>query len=327
MATMKVGTTLDASRYKRGIDEIKRENKSFGSGLSGIGDKIKTAFAVGAVIAFTRKIGQATMSLVNFGSKLTDMAVQADVNVESLQRLQAAAIEAGASEETLTNALSALRDAQGAVISGDKTMTDAFKELGLTIEEVAGMDTEQLFQAVGAALTASGNAADKFSAVGDVLGSRNARRLIEVLNLTSEGLDKVGNDVFRVSERNAQALDLMADRWGKFKRSVTAFFASGVAVAARGLFGEEEIDRRLESAEKMAEVEKESRQAALQKIEAEKERVAELEKAKQLEKDMTEEQKRREGVARQVEKIEQSVKVEIDTDQFRRIGGFAGSDV
>jgi hypothetical protein len=327
MAQIRVTSKLDSKGYKKGIDEMKRENKRFGGGLSGIASKLKAAFAVAVIIKFARALGRAVGNLVQFGSKLSDMAAQTGIAVDQFQRLQRAVRDAGGESQHLVNALTRLRDAQGEVITGDKTMTDAFTALGLSAEDVVNMDIDQLFVSISKALTDSGNAAEQFTAITDIIGQRNAPKLLEAMNAAAGGIEKLNDGLYTMSNENAQALDIIADKWANLGNNIKTRFASGFAQLSRTLFGDEGINKRIEAAEKMKELELESRRASLDKMKQKKEEAEAEEKIKNLKEQQKEIDKQTQKYKEQVERIEETVKVEIDRDQFRRIGGFAGAGV
>lgn len=324
MATMRVKSTLDNKNYKRSVTEMQKKNKSFGGGLGKIGKKMKAAFAVAAVLAVVRGLSRLALKLINVGSKISDLSAQTGVGVENLERLNDAALNAGSSSEKMAKALVSLKDAQGEVLDGDKLMTDAFQNLGISIDEVASMDTEELFVRVSKALTESGNGAKELSATFDILGKRNAMELTEAMNEVAGGLENVNTAGKSLSEEQAQRLDVIADKWERTKKSIVSSAAGILA----GLFGanesvDAEVQQRLASNERRKSRESESRAFNLAELKAksEEKRLAAVAKTR------AEEERILATRAQQIEKIRESVKIDIQTDSLRRIGGFAGAKV
>jgi len=324
MATMKVKSTLDSRGYKRGIDEMRRKNKQFGKGLAVVKGAMKKVFVAAAIFALVRAMKRGIGTVVQFGSKISDMAAQTGVGVEALQRLQRAVRDAGGQEQHLVNALTRVKDAQGEVITGDKIMTEAFERLGISIDEVVGLDVEGLFVRMSQALTDSGNAANQFSAVADIIGQRNAPKLLEAMNAASGGVNKLGEDLQVMSNRDAQTLDIVADRWANLKTNVK----TGAAEIVAGMLGwgksiDDELVRRQEASERIAALELEQRTAALAatKAKAEEARLEQVEKIAAKEKEAADERERAIG------QIRESVTIDVQTDSLRRIGGVAGARV
>jgi hypothetical protein len=321
MATMKVKSTLDPRHYKHGVKEMRRENKKFGGGLGKIKKLLAGAFVATAVVGFARAVIGAGASIVQFASKLSDMAAQTGVNIMTLQKFNAAALNAGSSADKMTKALVSLKDAQGEVLDGDMLMTRAFGNLGISIDDVASMDTEELFLAVSRALTDSGNSAKNLSAVFDILGKRNAMELTEAMNELAEGINGVDQAMIKMTFSTAQRLDIAADWWERYKVN----WKTGWAIALASLFGggdkvEAEIEKRRRAEEKRNKREKESRAFDLEQLKAKKEeeRLRTVEKiAKAEEKIAKDKQKIREDVTRDATRGKKA-------DRLRRIGGFAG---
>jgi len=324
MATMKVKATLDSRNYKRGVKEMKRETKGFGKQLAAVSKKVKAAFVVVVILAAARAIARLTMSLVRLGSELSDLSAQTGIAVDQLEKLNDAAVNAGSSQEKMAKALVSLKDAQGEVLSGDKLMTDAFEALGLSIEQVAAMDLDDLFVSVSQALTDSGNSGKELSAVFDLLGKRNAMELTEAMNEVADSIDNVNQKTKSLSDQEAQRLDVIADMWERKKRSIKADAASILA----SIFGasskvEEEVRKRAAAAEKRADIDRQSRAFDL----AELKRKEEEKRLEAVSKVAEKEAQIAASRAKQIEDIRKSVKIEIDTNAIARIGGFAGSAV
>jgi hypothetical protein len=280
MSTLKFKTALDSTQYDKGVENIKSKNTGLGGSLGGVQGMIAKAFAAGAVIAFGRAVANGIGKLVSFGGAMTDMAYQTGVSVETLQGLMLEVRKAGGNSDTLTNSLTRLRDAQGAVVGGDKAMIAAFKELGLSQQEVASMDTETLFRAMSKALTESGNSASAYSAVVDVLGKKNVPRLLEAMNALGSGTGELNQGFGKLTTANAQALDALSDGWSNFWTDMKEGAANAIGEVVRGfsrlVFGRDIGAEGEARAKQQAEIEAKARVA-----EAEKVKQAEIQKSRE----------------------------------------------
>lgn len=318
MPNIRVRAELDSRNYRRGAGQVKRENRGIVDRLGGIKGMIGKAFAVGAVLTFARAVGRAIGQLVQFGSKLTDLAAQSGIDTTSLQRYEEAALNAGVGLEKVTNALARVKDAQGNVAAGGdeaKRYADAFTKLGISIEDVVNMRHDELFNRIAAAVTRSGNAAKEFSAVADIIGLRNAPQLTEVLNQVGTEFNRLGDDIGTVTDRNAQALDLMADKWGMFWRRLKGGAANVLGSILGGAAFNREIDKRLAQQGKMFDVEKRMRQQQA----AESKRLADEEARSESQKAQT-----------RMDRLQQEAEIrkavfQTQGDEFRSIGGLIGN--
>jgi len=247
------------------------------------------------------------------------MAAQTGVAVESFQRLQRAVRDAGGQDQHLVNALTRIKDAQGEVITGDKIMLEALERLNISAEAFVASDVDGATLLLAQALTKSGNAANEFSAVADIIGQRNAPKLIEAFNAMATGADKLGDNLKILSNRNAQILDLMADKWEQFKSNVKTGAATFVGrLFMRGFEGE--VAERIADQERIAGLEREARVRGLAEQKRIASEAAEAEKEKAVEVH---------AVRRQHIDDEARIRKELfgtaRVDSFRQVGGLIGN--
>jgi len=223
MAKIETVATLKTGQFQNKIKGMKNGSNKFKGGF------LKSMKAsVGAVGIFVAAIAVAVAAVVKLtlkgaelGSKLSDLAFQSDLSVESFQEFKDAAIKAGSTGDKMSNALFRIQDAQGEVIKGDKLMTDAFKVFGLTAKDVAGMDTEGLMRRLGKELANTANKAEKINAIGDIIGKKNAKALKEALIIVGEGSKGAANVV---SQETAELLDASED----LKQEIKTIWERGI---------------------------------------------------------------------------------------------------
>ncbi len=205
-----VRTYINATdKTGRAIASAKRNIKGFGSVarnvLGGLGVGLGGAAFVGL-----------TKSAIDYGSSLTDAAIATNTNIEALQALRYAAQEAGASQQNLDNALIRLTKSTYDAQRGLSTAKDAFALLNINVEEFARLPTERKLEALASGMANATDAGKATGAAMDILGTRNAPKLMEVLQrLGIEGFDflaeKTRNAGQVMSEETALALDAASD--------------------------------------------------------------------------------------------------------------------
>ena len=323
-AKIQITSTLNSTQYKRGIKEMQNSNKKFAKQTKGIQSMMKKAFAIGAILAFVKATGRAITSLVNFGSNLTDLASQSDLSVEKLQEYDLAVREAGGNTDQLTNALIQLKAKQGDTLSGNKEYAQSFEILGITMQDLANMKTEQVFEKVARSLTESGNGVKEYNAALELLGKRGGGRLIEALNIIGSSAGDAGRELNTLSTRDAQTLDLIADKWANLKNSMKVSLARGVAAFGGNL--QSEVEERLRAQERMDELAKASRQEAKEQLriseaqkDLEEKRVAVAELLKKQAEEKSQVDKAMEGIEKRV-----NIEIGAKGDMFREVGGVIG---
>ena len=156
-------------------------------------------------------------AMIERGGQIRDTADAFDISTDSLQALDFAAQQAGASTETLHNAYGVLKSKAADAATGNKQVAESLATLGINADEFvrASVDRQLEMVAKGAA-----NAADQteaYGAVVDLIGQKNAPRLNSVLkDLASEGLDGATESAKKfgqvLSEDAINRADALSDR-------------------------------------------------------------------------------------------------------------------
>ena len=280
-AEIKAKATLDSSNFTKGIERMKRSTSGLTNLLGAFRSRGSAVVAV--IIAIGAILVKVAKSAIDFASKLSDMAYQTGVTVETFQRMEKAVRNAGGQSQHLVNTLARIRDAQGSVVRGEELMTKAFDEFGLSAEDVARMDIDELFLALAKSITDSNNSATKFSALVDLIGTRNAPKLLEAMNQLAEGSENVSGKLRTLSQRDAEALDLLADKWENFKNNIKTGTTTFVATVLRGLrvIKDADADARIASRERTKET---ARQARIEQLQTQRKKKEEERLAKEQEK-------------------------------------------
>lgn len=161
----------DTSGLTRGLSDADKSLKGLSASAHATGT------AIGMLAAEVVKAGaQLTIALATKGfaavDALDEMAEKAGTSAKSLQALQLALGEAGVNSDQTQAAIKKLNIAIGDAQGGNKTAQATFDKLGLSVQELAAMDADQRFAAIGDALQGYGNAADRASVATDLFGAK-----------------------------------------------------------------------------------------------------------------------------------------------------------
>ena len=175
---------LDSSSYDEGIGQAEEKGRSFGSSLGTVvagGAKIgmaaiaaTTTAVVGAGAAFANGI----TSTAAYGDEIQKNALKMGMSIEKYQEWQAVMQHSGTSMESLKTSMKTLATAV-------ETGNDAFEKLGLSQEELAGMDQEQIFAATIEALQNVESTSERTYLASQLLG-RGATELGALLSTSAE---------------------------------------------------------------------------------------------------------------------------------------------
>ncbi len=178
-----------------------------------------TKIALAALAATAVRLAK---GIIDYGSKLTDAATATNTNVEALQALRYAAIEAGASQENLEKALVQVQRTAIEARQGVTSYQRAFDTLGIELDAFIALPTERKLETLGKAIAGAANQQEAYASAIQILGARTAPKLIEVLQrLSVDGFDGVAaaarNAGQVISSETAQSLDAMADAFEQTK--------------------------------------------------------------------------------------------------------------
>lgn len=232
--------SLDSSEYDAGIDKSKEKASSFG-------DKVKTAFRVGgaAIAAVTTATAALTAQMVKgagevaaYGDNIDKMSQKMGLSATAYQEWDAVMQHSGTSIESLQAGMKTLANA---VESGNK----AFSRLGITEEDIASMNNEELFSATITALQNVENETERTYLAGQLLG-RGATELGALLNTSAEDTqamkDRVhelggvmSDEAVKASARYQDSFQDLQTAIGGVKRGIVGDFLPSITDVMDGL--------------------------------------------------------------------------------------------
>lgn len=181
--------TLDSSEYDAGLDSAESKSKGFGSKLkSGLATATKVgAAAIGAVGAAATAAGVAIMKqtgeIAAYGDNIDKMSQKMGMSATAYQEWDAILQHSGASIETMKTGMKTLATAA-------ETGNDAFKQLGMSQEEIANMSQEELFGATITALQNVESETERTYLASKLLG-KGGTELGALLNTSAEDTEKM----------------------------------------------------------------------------------------------------------------------------------------
>lgn len=181
--------TLDSSEYEKGVDKAESKASSFGSKLkSGLGTAAKVGAAgvaamAGAAVGAATELTKTVSATAQYGDNIDKMSQKMGMSAQAYQEWDAVMQHSGTSMETLKAGMKTLANAA-------ENNNEAFGRLGITQEQIAGMNQEQLFSATISALQNVDNETERTYLAGQLLG-RGATELGALLNTSAEDTEKM----------------------------------------------------------------------------------------------------------------------------------------
>jgi hypothetical protein len=163
---------------------LNRIDSSVGS-LIGSFRALVPALSIGAIVA----IGKTALDAAG---GIGELAEQTGLSTDALQAYEFGAVQAGIKTEELQRAFQRLRQSIGQAADGEQTQIEAFRNLGIGIQDANGKlrSSEAIFRDLAKAYTEAEDKAVFFANAQELLG-RNAQKLAPLLAGGAEGIDNL----------------------------------------------------------------------------------------------------------------------------------------
>jgi hypothetical protein len=238
MAEVKVRVTAE-NATRTGLQQALGEAKRFGGDAAGsiqssfqnIAGSLKSTFAgIFAGIG----IGSLVRNTISELSNIGNLAQQFGVSAESLQRIGQVASESGVSIDQVGTALGRLTRSIQQAQSGTGAQAEAFRALGLSAKELAGLTPEQAFLRLADAVAGASDRNKAYAATIDVAG-RSAGALIPILQQGSAALKEQFDTIGVVSDETVAKIKQIEDAFSRLGKQITVSIGPAIAVVGQGL--------------------------------------------------------------------------------------------
>ena len=207
IANLRAVLGLNSKGFKAGVRGADREAQSFRQRISGIGKAIGIAFSVGAVLNFGK-------SLVSWSSEIVHAARNANLFTSEMMAVNRVVEAAGGTTREAQNIFARFSAEVGEAIFEGKELKQAYLDLGLSVENLAGRDDMERLRMLARAIRDSENPTRTLVSLFGIRGA-NMRASFEAI---AEGID----DISSASARGAEKAERLATAFGKFWDNVKA---------------------------------------------------------------------------------------------------------
>lgn len=212
VATAKLA--LDKSDLENGLAGAKKSFNKFAEEVGGI---FAGALALDKVISGFE-------GAIQKGAQLQDLADRFGVSAVSIQNVGNAASLTGAGIEDVAGAMNKLARNAGEAIGGSTELQDAFKRIGLGVEDLKAMSPEDLFMALSKAISSGAiPQAEQFS-LAIKLAGRNVGVLMTLLREGPDAINKTGEGMIIMSEETIRSLKAAEDQIKQLQITTTSVF-------------------------------------------------------------------------------------------------------
>lgn len=221
-------------RFTAALKRAQRKMQDFAGGVSAIGKKI----AIGGA-AIAAPLAASLGIFADYGDKLHKMSARTGIAVESLSELGFAAEQSGANLDAVSKAVLKMNRRVGrlTVGAGSSSQVEAIEKLGLSIEELAGMNPEERFLAIGDAIATYGDQAAAAGLAQRAFGTE-IDKILPMLLGGADAIKKLRQEARELgivfTGPQAEAAAAFTDAWNRVKKvvEITAMKIGGALAPA-----------------------------------------------------------------------------------------------
>lgn len=201
MATPDVRVRLSADGVQEVVNALRRvqdeANKAGKGGAAGFGlmnaalndlKGLLPAIGVGAVVA---GFGMLAKNAIDAADGLDELSQKTGASVETLSALLALPDAAALGVEGLTKSLTKFSDSLDKLRNGEKTASEAFDRIGISVKDLQGLDPAQAFIKVSERMGSMRDGADKTAVALDLFGKQGAELIPLMNDLADKGFEAV----------------------------------------------------------------------------------------------------------------------------------------
>ncbi|MBX3363944.1 MAG: phage tail tape measure protein [Phycisphaeraceae bacterium] len=174
-----------SDRLTAGLRAAQRRLQAFGAGVRSLGTRIAAIGTAGLA-----PLAASVRSFASAGDTLEKMSRRTGIGVEALSELGFAAEQSGADLETLEKGVRTLQRTMNDAERGLSTATDAFADLGLSVERLRGLTPEEQFKLVAEALSRIEDPSKRAALAMQLLG-RAGTQLLPLVQNGARGIEEL----------------------------------------------------------------------------------------------------------------------------------------
>lgn len=216
MSRIDVTVGVRNAAFRSGLDEVRSSTRRFAGDIKSM---FAGAFAVGAVVAGMK-------SVIDHGEGIGDLAIRFRISAEELQRLGMAGNLSGTSMETVARSMQRLRQSIAEAVNGSGKARDAFLGMGISMEQLQSMPTEELYYRIADALSATSDETAKITIATGLFGSKLAGEMIPYLEQGGEQLRSLGSSAGVMSEETIANLSKASTTIKQLEQTLTVAFGT-----------------------------------------------------------------------------------------------------
>lgn len=146
--------------------------------------------AVAAVAEVTKKLYELTSQTADYGDNIDKMSQKLGLSTDAYQKWDYVIGLAGGDIDSMSAGFKSMTNTLADAQNGTESAIDKFTALGISMEDIQNLDSEQMFEKVVASLQNMDDQTQKAAAANDLFG-KSGQNLMPLLNQTNEETQKL----------------------------------------------------------------------------------------------------------------------------------------
>ena len=186
-------TEAEVSKLNNELENTGKKITALGNAkwekLASVGTNL-TKYVTAPIIGATTALGAFAVTSMQTADELYDNASKVYLSVEAYQEWAHACQILAVDQTQLQKAFVKTNALLGDIASGDtQKASEALGLIGLTVEDIAGLDTDQAFSKIRDALAECGDEATRTAVTNEIFGDKLGAELTQVLGATAEEIE------------------------------------------------------------------------------------------------------------------------------------------
>ena len=220
MGKVYVEIGADQKALNKALANIQKQTQAVGKSLQSLGTRM-----MGFGLAAASGLAAATKMFADAGDSLRDMSLRTGASVEALSSLGFVASQSGVSMQDLEGGMRKMQKALAAAQGGNKEASQAFADLGLSVDELSRLSPDEQLLRIGDSLAAIKDPALRAAMAMRIFG-KGGTALLPMLREGSAAIRQMQADAEQLgivmSTDDANAADALNDSLARLRYIVNA---------------------------------------------------------------------------------------------------------
>lgn len=207
--------SVNDSALVKGLSRAAGRLKSFGSEVSAVGDKLTSigTSAIGLGTAIAAPLGASVLAFASMGDALEEASQRTGITVEALSELQFVAAQSGVEIGSLESSIGRMQKTLAQAAEGSKESSEAFKRIGLSVGQLAGLAPDKQFELIADRLGEIRDPAERARAAMAIFG-RGGAAILPLAGNVTDLRDRFRDLGLTISTESARDASRLSDAFG-----------------------------------------------------------------------------------------------------------------